>query len=246
MDDNGDGDGLRRELESGGDGDVRSLFGEGVNEIENGGETKKVDELTGEGLDRELKVREKECSEGDDNKVREDNEQHSDEQMDSEGKVLEKERSEVDDDDDDEEVPVKENNGGSNERVASSSKSRGRGRVGKKKEIKELNVAENTGKADPAMQFSVGDFVWGRIKHHPWWPGKIYDSLRASDYALSLKRDMGQVLVAYFGDFSVAWCSLDQLKPFAENFEELWRKSNLKAFVNAVMFVQTFVSIRLL
>lgn len=242
MEDNGDGDGLRRELESGGDGDVRSLFGEGVDEIENDGETKKVDEVTGEGnsgdpekgLDRALKVQEKECSEGDDNKVREDNEQHSDEQMDSEGKVLEKERCEVDDHDDDEEVPVKENNGGSNERVASSSKLRGRGRVGKKKEIKELNVAENTGEADPAMQFSVGDFVWGKIKHHPWWPGRIYDSLSASDYALSLKRDQGQVLVAYFGDFSFAWCSPDQLKPFAENFEELWRKSNLKTFVNAV------------
>ncbi|KAL9255335.1 PWWP domain-containing protein [Drosera capensis] len=241
MEDNGDGDGLRRELESGGDGDVRSFLGEGVDEIENDGEAK-VDEVTGEGnsgdpekgLDREMKVREKECSEGDDNKAKEDNEQHSDEQMDLEGKVLEKEQSEGDDDDDDEEVPVKENNGGSNERVASSSKSRGRGRIGKKKEIKELNVAENTGKADPAMQFSVGDFVWGKIKHHPWWPGRIYDSSSASDYALSLNRDQGQVLVAYFGDFSFAWCSPDQLKPFAENFEELWRKSNLKAFVNSV------------
>ncbi|KAL9253371.1 PWWP domain-containing protein [Drosera capensis] len=242
MEDNGDGDGLRRELESGGDGDIRSLFGEVGDEIENDGEAKKVDEVIGEGnsgdpekgLDQEMKVQEKEWGEGDDNKAKEDNEQHSDEQMDSEGKVLEKERSEVDDhDDEDEEVPVKENNG-SNKRVASSSKSRGRDRIGKKKEIEELNVAENTGEADPVMQFSVGDFVWGKIKHQPWWPGRIYDSLSASDYALSLKRDQGQVLVAYFGDFSFAWCSPDQLIPFAENFEELRRKSSFKDFVNAV------------
>ncbi|GAB2221486.1 hypothetical protein Drorol1_Dr00012667 [Drosera rotundifolia] len=41
-----------------------------------------------------------------------DNEQHSNEQMDSKAKVLEKKRSEVDDHNDDEEAPVKENSGG--------------------------------------------------------------------------------------------------------------------------------------
>ncbi|GAB2244657.1 hypothetical protein Droror1_Dr00000150 [Drosera rotundifolia] len=73
-------------------------------EIENDGETKKVDELIGDGnsgdpkkgLYQKLKVREKECSEGDDNKVRKDNEQHSVEQMDSEGKFLDKGKDKVD------------------------------------------------------------------------------------------------------------------------------------------------------
>ncbi|MCI64513.1 PWWP domain protein, partial [Trifolium medium] len=26
---------------------------------------------------------------------------------------------------------------------------------------------------DEKSEFSVGDFVWGKIKSHPWWPGRV-------------------------------------------------------------------------
>ncbi|GAB2284218.1 hypothetical protein Dimus_018684 [Dionaea muscipula] len=83
------------------------------------------------------------------------------------------------------------------------------------------------------MEFCIGDFVWGKIKSHPWWPGRIFDSSDASEYALAYKHER-RVLVGHFGDHSFTWCNLDQLKPFVENFEELSRKSSLRAFVNAV------------
>ncbi|XP_076957965.1 uncharacterized protein LOC143633577 [Bidens hawaiensis] len=82
-------------------------------------------------------------------------------------------------------------------------------------------------------KFVVGDFVWGKIKNKLWWPGQIYDPSDASDNAASLKHD-GELLVAYFGDRSFSWCSLSQLKPFIDNFQEMSRQSDSKKFVNAV------------
>lgn len=82
-------------------------------------------------------------------------------------------------------------------------------------------------------RFSVGDFVWGKIKSHPWWPGRIYDPEDASDYALKL-RQKNRLLVAYFGDRTFAWCHPSQLKPFEENFGDMVKQSNSRAFVNAV------------
>ncbi|KAG2710404.1 hypothetical protein I3760_04G025200 [Carya illinoinensis] len=86
---------------------------------------------------------------------------------------------------------------------------------------------------DDGYNFSVGDFVWGKIRSHPWWPGQVYDPSDASDYAVKFKvRD--RLLVAYFGDGTFAWCQPSQLKPFEENFEEMSRQSNSKSFVYAV------------
>ncbi|XP_071731111.1 PWWP domain-containing protein 6-like [Rutidosis leptorrhynchoides] len=82
--------------------------------------------------------------------------------------------------------------------------------------------------------FVVGDFVWGKIKSHQWWPGQIYDPSNASDYAAGIKCNEGQLLVAYFGDGSFSWCSPSQLKPFIENFEEMSKQSDSKKFLNAV------------
>ncbi|CAL0314791.1 unnamed protein product [Lupinus luteus] len=82
-------------------------------------------------------------------------------------------------------------------------------------------------------EFSVGDFVWGKIKNHPWWPGRIYDHSDASDFALKLKQK-NRLLVAYFGDETFAWCHPSQLKPFEENFEDLVIQSSSRVFVNAV------------
>ncbi|KAE8021530.1 hypothetical protein FH972_007413 [Carpinus fangiana] len=87
--------------------------------------------------------------------------------------------------------------------------------------------------ADEGLEFSVGDFVWGKIRSHPWWPGQVYDPSDASDYAAKLKV-RGRLLVAYFGDGTFAWCQPSQLKPFEANFEEMSRQSNSKNFVYAV------------
>lgn len=94
-------------------------------------------------------------------------------------------------------------------------------------------MEEEEGVVDEGHEFSVGDFVWGKIRSHPWWPGQVYDPSDASDYAAKLKvKD--RLLVAYFGDGTFAWCQPSQLKPFEENFEEMSRQSNSRTFVYAV------------
>ncbi|KAM1075889.1 hypothetical protein PS2_023209 [Malus domestica] len=86
---------------------------------------------------------------------------------------------------------------------------------------------------DEGHEFLVGDFVWGKIKSHPWWPAQICDPSDASEYALKLKAK-DRLLVAYFGDGTFAWCNSSQLKPFEEDFRKMSRQSSSKAFVNAV------------
>ncbi|EOA15963.1 hypothetical protein CARUB_v10004059mg [Capsella rubella] len=81
--------------------------------------------------------------------------------------------------------------------------------------------------------YCVGDFVWGKIKNHPWWPGQIYDPSDASDLALKIKQK-GKLLVAYFGDGTFAWCGASQLKPFAESFKECSKVSNSRSFLGAM------------
>ncbi|KAI5442361.1 hypothetical protein KIW84_011438 [Lathyrus oleraceus] len=86
---------------------------------------------------------------------------------------------------------------------------------------------------DERYGYSVGDFVWGKIKSHPWWPGRVYDPSDASDFALKLKQK-NRLLVAYFGDGTFAWCHPSQLKPFKENFDDMAKQSSSKSFTNAV------------
>ncbi|KAI3784721.1 hypothetical protein L1987_43826 [Smallanthus sonchifolius] len=105
----------------------------------------------------------------------------------------------------------------------------------------EENVENREDKEEEGHDFVVGDFVWGKIKSHPWWPGQIYDPCDASDYAATLKRKDG-LLVAYFGDGSFSWCSPSQLKPFIDNFQEMSKQSDSKKFVNAVQKVLEEVS----
>ncbi|KAG8366874.1 hypothetical protein BUALT_Bualt16G0013300 [Buddleja alternifolia] len=81
--------------------------------------------------------------------------------------------------------------------------------------------------------FLVGDFVWGKIKSHPWWPGQIYNAKDASEFAVKHKQE-GRLLVAFFGDGSCSWCLPSQLIPFVENFEEMSKDSSSKSFLNAV------------
>ncbi|XP_057520334.1 PWWP domain-containing protein 3-like [Amaranthus tricolor] len=94
-----------------------------------------------------------------------------------------------------------------------------------KNENKDENVDKNT--------FPIGTFVWGKTKNDPWWPGRIYDPLDASDFALKHKHD-GRFLVAYFGKCSFAWCDPSEMRPFEENFEEISKQSVSSTFVDAV------------
>ncbi|XP_010940066.1 uncharacterized protein [Elaeis guineensis] len=82
--------------------------------------------------------------------------------------------------------------------------------------------------------FAVGDFVWGKIKSHPWWPGQVYDPSRASDHAKTVHRRDRSVLVSYFGDDTVAWRQPAQLRPLVPEFHRMVKQSSSKSFVGAV------------
>ncbi|KAL6135783.1 hypothetical protein ACLB2K_068008 [Fragaria x ananassa] len=86
---------------------------------------------------------------------------------------------------------------------------------------------------DGVYEFCIGDFVWGKIKNHPWWPGQICDPSDASEHAAKLK-SKDKLLVAYFGDDTFAWCHPSQLKPFEEYFVEKSKLSSSSVFVIAV------------
>ncbi|KAL6551483.1 hypothetical protein OROGR_007637 [Orobanche gracilis] len=81
--------------------------------------------------------------------------------------------------------------------------------------------------------YHVGDFVWGKIKSHPWWPGQIYDSKDASEFALQHSQE-GRLLVAYFGDGSCSWSLPSQLVPFVDNFKLMSADGSSKSFLNAI------------
>ncbi|KAL7256891.1 hypothetical protein ACSBR1_010763 [Camellia fascicularis] len=87
---------------------------------------------------------------------------------------------------------------------------------------------------DQEHEFLVGDFVWGEIRNFPWWPGRVYDPSDASEFARKKYKQSERLLVAYFGDGSFSWCFPSQLKPFADDFEEMSKQSDFKSFVNAV------------
>ncbi|KAL8545817.1 hypothetical protein ACS0TY_005803 [Phlomoides rotata] len=86
---------------------------------------------------------------------------------------------------------------------------------------------------DSENVFQVGDFVWAKIRSHPWWPGQVYDSKDASEFAMKRKQE-GRLLVAFFGDGTCSWCLPSQLIPFVENFSEMSKDSSSKSFLNAV------------
>ncbi|XP_073151347.1 PWWP domain-containing protein 3 [Henckelia pumila] len=86
---------------------------------------------------------------------------------------------------------------------------------------------------DSSHGFRVGDFVWGKIRSHPWWPGQVHDPRDASEFAEKHSQE-GCLLVAFFGDGSCSWCAPSQLIPFVENFEEMSKSSSSKSFLNAV------------
>lgn len=110
--------------------------------------------------------------------------------------------------------------------------SNGKADVDAKFESKEEEEEEDNVEGE-RHEFSVGDFVWAKIKSYPWWPGQIYSPSDASTTAAKYKR-RNRLLVACFGDKTFAWCYPFQLKPFQENFDQLVKESNSKSFSLAV------------
>ncbi|KAF3522141.1 hypothetical protein F2Q69_00048584 [Brassica cretica] len=102
-----------------------------------------------------------------------------------------------------------------------------------KQDVSDNSDAKDEDGEEEEHGYHVGDFVWGKIKNHPWWPGQIYDPSEASDLALKIKQK-GKMLVAYFGDGTFAWCGPSQLKPFAESFKECSNVSSSRGIVTAV------------
>ncbi|KAJ3669657.1 hypothetical protein LUZ60_011607 [Juncus effusus] len=84
----------------------------------------------------------------------------------------------------------------------------------------------------------VDDMVWGKVKSHPWWPGRIFNeslagpSVRKTRHVEGRKPDA--VLVAFFGDSSYGWFDPSELIPFSPNFREMSTQANYKSFLNAV------------
>lgn len=91
---------------------------------------------------------------------------------------------------------------------------------------------EEEGDGDEEHEYFVGDLVWGKIRGYPWWPGQIYHPSDASERARKYSQ-RERLLVAYF-DGSFSWCRRSQLKPFAEDFEEMSTQSDSKSFLNAL------------
>lgn len=92
-------------------------------------------------------------------------------------------------------------------------------------------------------EFYVSDLVWGKVRSHPWWPGRIIEPSAASEKAMKyFKKD--SYLIAYFGDQTFAWNEASKIKPFRMYFSQMKKQSNATAFCNAVNSALTEVSKR--
>ncbi|KAI0524677.1 hypothetical protein KFK09_004059 [Dendrobium nobile] len=83
-------------------------------------------------------------------------------------------------------------------------------------------------------EFHIGDFVWGKIPGHLWWPGQVCNPSDASQEARNLEHLDHHVLVAYFGDITFAWCEPSELKPFKEEFEHIVFQNCSQSFIGAI------------
>ncbi|WVZ96023.1 hypothetical protein U9M48_041712 [Paspalum notatum var. saurae] len=66
-----------------------------------------------------------------------------------------------------------------------------------------------------------GRLVWGKVRHHPWWPGQVFHAADASGAALALRRPRRAALVAFFWDKTFAWNTEAALRPFRADFPRL-------------------------
>ncbi|KAM0932913.1 putative non-specific serine/threonine protein kinase [Dioscorea sansibarensis] len=90
------------------------------------------------------------------------------------------------------------------------------------------------GTVAPNPAFLVGNFVWGRVRNHPWWPGRVRDPEIAVVAKRAVRRSPNSVFVSYFGDESYAWCQPMHLKPFKQEFPQMMAQSVSKGFLSAV------------
>ncbi|XP_073114597.1 uncharacterized protein [Elaeis guineensis] len=121
----------------------------------------------------------------------------------------------------------------------------GHSKIAEKQVVKRVGIRPRTSTAEKDQHasyflplqdkdsFSISDLVWGKVKSHPWWPGQIFDPSDASDLAMKYQKK-DNLLVAYFGDKTFAWCEEHQLKPFETYFSQMEKQSSSDAFVTAV------------
>ncbi|KAL6624324.1 hypothetical protein ACP70R_031645 [Stipagrostis hirtigluma subsp. patula] len=69
--------------------------------------------------------------------------------------------------------------------------------------------------------FAPPRLVWAKVRHHPWWPGQVFDPADASELALRQQRGRRAVLVAYFWDKTFSWVDPVALRPFRGTFPRL-------------------------
>lgn len=82
-------------------------------------------------------------------------------------------------------------------------------------------------------KFYVSDLVWGKVRSHPWWPGRIFESSAASKKVMKYYKK-NSYLIAYFGDQTFAWNEASSIKPFKLYFSRMERQSNSEDFSYAV------------
>ncbi|KAG1337985.1 hypothetical protein COCNU_04G002910 [Cocos nucifera] len=121
----------------------------------------------------------------------------------------------------------------------------GHSKIAEKQVVKHVSIRPRTSTAEKDQHasyflplqdkdtFIISDLVWGKVKSHPWWPGQIFDPSDASDLAMKYQKK-DNLLVAYFGDKTFAWCEEPQLKPFETYFSQMEKQSSSDAFVTAV------------
>lgn len=98
--------------------------------------------------------------------------------------------------------------------------------------VETLVSSDSSSKENP---FRAGDLVWGKIKGHQWWPGKVVDPSEQHG-SMDHQEEDRSVLVAFFGGGGGGFvrCEQSQLRPFKEGFNQMVKHSSSSSFVRAV------------
>ncbi|KAI3936240.1 hypothetical protein MKW92_037914 [Papaver armeniacum] len=154
-----------------------------------------------------------------------------------EAEEAEEEEEEEEEEEDMVGVDVKEDSSLAAEGIIGAVKTTGKG-GGTKAE--EQGICKNMGEIvkhneKEGNEYSASDLVWGKVSSHPWWPGQIFDPQAASKLGKKhQKHDRKRLLVAYFGDQTFAWNVASSLKPFAANFSQMERQTDMEEFRFAI------------
>ncbi|XP_047974555.1 serine/threonine-protein kinase ATM [Salvia hispanica] len=77
--------------------------------------------------------------------------------------------------------------------------------------------------------FDNGDLVWIKTRTQSWWPGMVCcPSTARNDMA---KRSC---LVKYYGNSSIVWCDIADLRSFVDYFEQISGQNNSRSFLSSV------------